>query len=99
MKYSADWNTNTKFCYLAQIVFETILKNFSPEFLMNETNTEFVSKLIESFLPYSERHYSRLSKLAQQIMFIDFAWQNMKLENSDNSLNMDYQNNDTSIRD
>ena len=66
-----------------------IVRNISPEFLLDETNQEYASKLIEEFLPYTERHYNRLSKLAQQIMFIDFAWQNMKLENT-----LDYQNND-----
>ncbi|CAF0778878.1 unnamed protein product [Brachionus calyciflorus] len=80
LKYANDWNTNTKFCLIAQIVFELILRNYPPEFLVDNTNSEFAPKLIEQFLPYTERHNARLSKLAQQIMFIDFAWQNMKLE-------------------
>ena len=27
-----------------------------------------------------ERHYARLEKMMQQIMFVDFTWNNMKLE-------------------
>jgi hypothetical protein len=58
-----------------------LLKNYPPEQLLDNTsNYENASKLIEQFLPYTERHYTRMNKLAQQIMFIDFAWQNMKLE-------------------
>jgi hypothetical protein len=48
------------------------------------SNNEYVTKLLEQFLPYTERHSARLGKLAQQIMFIDYCWQNMKLnENID----------------
>ncbi len=82
LKYAIEWNTNTKFCHYAQIVFELIMRNYPPEFLVeNGNNFEFSSKLIEQFLPYTERHSVRLNKLAQQIMFIDFAWSNMKLNN------------------
>ena len=62
-------------------MFELLLKNYPPEELLdNSSNYEFASKLIEQFLPYTERHYTRIGKLAQQVMFIDFVWQNMKLE-------------------
>jgi U3 small nucleolar RNA-associated protein 13 len=84
LKYAVEWNTNTKYFQIAQIVFELILRNYPPEFLTDNTTNEqmeFASKIVEQFLPYTERHYSRLNKLAQQCMFIDFAWQNMKLEN------------------
>ncbi|RNA33216.1 transducin beta 3 [Brachionus plicatilis] len=80
LKYANDWNTNTKFCLIAQVVFELIMRNYPPEFLIDESNYEFAAKIIEQFLPYSERHFARLNKLSQQIMFLDFAWQNMKLE-------------------
>jgi U3 small nucleolar RNA-associated protein 13 len=86
LKYALDWNTNTKFYQIAQIVFELVLRNYPPEFLTADNNasreeSELAQKLVEQFLPYTQRHYSRLNKLAQQCMFIDFAWQNMKLEN------------------
>ncbi len=84
LKYAIEWNTNTKFFRIAQVAFELILRNYPPEFLtdnISNEQVEFASKLVEQFLPYTERHYSRLNKLAQQCMFIDFAWQNMKLEN------------------
>jgi U3 small nucleolar RNA-associated protein 13 len=69
------------------VVVELVLKNYPPEFLIeNESNYEFASKLVEQFMPYTERHYSRLNKLAQQCMFIDFTFQNMKL-NNDNDEN------------
>ena len=84
IKYGVEWNTNTKFCYIAQILFEIIFRNYPPDFLIDEENhdSEFATKLVEQFMPYTERHYSRVNKLAQQVMFIDFAWQNMKLDNN-----------------
>jgi len=81
LKYGIDWNTNTKFCHLSQALFELIVRNYPPEFLLEAGNSlEFGSKLIEQFLPYTERHGARLNRLSQQIMFIDFAWSNMKLQ-------------------
>ena len=81
LKYAIGWNTNTRFCHLSQTLFELILRNYPPEFLIESANNfEFSSKIIEQFLPYTERHNARLNKLAQQIMFIDFAWSNMKLQ-------------------
>lgn len=89
MKYAIGWNTNTKFCHLSQALFEIILRNFPPEFLIESNdNLEFSSKLIEQFLPYTERHNARLNKLAQQIMFIDYAWANMKLDAPSNGHSM-----------
>ena len=81
LKYANDWNTNTKFCHQAQIIFEIVLRNFPPQFLMEDANNfEFGSKLIQQFLPYTDRHSARLNRLSQQIMFIDYAWSNMKLD-------------------
>lgn len=88
LKYAIGWNTNTKFCHLSQALFEVILRNYPPEFMIESANNfEFSSKLIEQFLPYTERHNARLNKLAQQIMFIDFAWSNMKLNNLETDMN------------
>ena len=83
LKYASEWNTNTKFCHLAQTVLELVFKSVSGEFLMKEENHEFATKLIEDFLPYTERHYTRVNKLLQQAQFIDFVWENMKLKDND----------------
>lgn len=84
IKYAVDWNTNTKFCHLAQTLFELVLRNYPPEFFtdaggVDSETTVNASKLVQQFMPYSERHYSRLNRLVQQLMFIDYAWSNMKL--------------------
>lgn len=60
-------------------MFELVLRNYPPETFMNESDNEYATKLVEQFMPYTERHGTRLNKLAQQIMFIDYCWQNMKL--------------------
>jgi hypothetical protein len=80
LKYASEWNTNTKFYYIAQVVIEVILKNYGPEFFLDESNKEFTQKFVEDTLPYTERHAARIDKLCQNVMFIDFAWQNIKLD-------------------
>ena len=81
LRYAIEWNTNTRFCHIAQSVFEVVFRNYPPEFLLCNSS-ELGPKLIEQFLPYTERHQARLNKLAQQLMFIDFTWSSMKLADS-----------------
>jgi hypothetical protein len=46
-------------------------------------------KFIEHVLPYTERHSARLNRMAQQIMFIDYLWHNMKLNDDQNLKEID----------
>ncbi|XP_062820586.1 transducin beta-like protein 3 isoform X1 [Anolis carolinensis] len=76
LKFSAEWNTNSRNCVAAQTVLETLLKNEAPESLLQY---EGVKGAVESLLPYTERHFQRLNRLLQASTFVDFLWQNMKL--------------------
>ena len=79
MRYSIEWNTNSRYCHVAQCVFEIVLRHFPPETFLDHNHGELATKLVEQFMPYSERHYARLNKLSQSVMFIDYLWHNMKL--------------------
>ena len=57
LKYSIDWNTNSKFCHNAQALIEVILNNFPMEFLMKLNN---FSNILQQFLPYSGESFIKL---------------------------------------
>ena len=50
LKYSIDWNTNSKYCHNSQALIWIILNNYSLEFLMKMNN---FANIIEQLLPYS----------------------------------------------
>ncbi|XP_066496660.1 transducin beta-like protein 3 [Tiliqua scincoides] len=76
LKFSTTWNTNSRNCHEAQAVIETLLKHEAPECLLQYDG---IKAAVESLLPYTERHFQRLSRLLQATTFLDFMWQNMKL--------------------
>ncbi|XP_061329291.1 transducin beta-like protein 3 [Pezoporus flaviventris] len=76
LAFLVTWNTNSRNCHEAQAVVETLLKHEAPETLLQYSG---IKPAVESLLPYTERHFQRLSRLLQATMFIDFMWQNMRL--------------------
>uniref|UniRef100_A0A8B9CAN2 Transducin beta like 3 n=1 Tax=Anser brachyrhynchus TaxID=132585 RepID=A0A8B9CAN2_9AVES len=76
LAFLVTWNTNSRNCHEAQAVIETLLKHEAPDSLLQYSG---IKSAVESLLPYTERHFQRLSRLLQASMFIDFMWQNMRL--------------------
>ncbi|XP_010133416.1 PREDICTED: transducin beta-like protein 3, partial [Buceros rhinoceros silvestris] len=76
LTFLVTWNTNSRNCHEAQAVIETLLKQEAPDSLLQYSG---IKSAVESLLPYTERHFQRLSRLLQASMFIDFMWQNMRL--------------------
>uniref|UniRef100_A0A8B9M624 Transducin beta like 3 n=1 Tax=Accipiter nisus TaxID=211598 RepID=A0A8B9M624_9AVES len=76
LTFLVTWNTNSRNCHEAQAVMETLLKHEAPDSLLQYSG---IKSAVESLLPYTERHFQRLSRLLQASMFIDFMWQNMRL--------------------
>ncbi|KAF4792020.1 Transducin beta-like protein 3 [Turdus rufiventris] len=74
--FLVTWNTNSRNCHEAQAVLETLLKHEAPDNLLQFSG---VKSAVESLLPYTERHFQRLSRLLQASTFIEFMWQNMRL--------------------
>jgi U3 small nucleolar RNA-associated protein 13 len=50
LKYATQWNTNSKYCHVAQAFIEIILNNYAPEQLLKFDN---ISSVIEQVLPYT----------------------------------------------
>ncbi|KAL1441233.1 hypothetical protein MTO96_008655 [Rhipicephalus appendiculatus] len=76
LKFASTWNTNSKHSAAAQAVLNVVLKSHSPKRLLALPNSRAT---IEAFIPYTERHFQRISRLKQQAMFLDYLWCNMKL--------------------
>ena len=74
------WNTNSKFYIVSQIILNIIFCNIPNEKLKE---IEGIRKHMESILPYSQRHMSRLDKLLQDTSILDYTSQLMKLSKSD----------------
>ena len=73
------WNTNSKNCWVAQLVMSTCLPRLIRE--LNDEDTDHdVSQLrsiVESMISYSERHYARVKRLGISSHFVRFLSQNV----------------------
>uniref|UniRef100_A0A9L0R2U5 Transducin beta like 3 n=1 Tax=Equus caballus TaxID=9796 RepID=A0A9L0R2U5_HORSE len=76
LRFCVTWNTNSRHCHEAQAVLGVLLRHEAPEELLAY---EGVRASLEALLPYTERHFQRLSRTLQAATFLDFLWHNMKL--------------------
>lgn len=66
MRYLNKWNTNARTSCLAQQTLSVILKSTPVEQL---TQVEEIKKVVDGLVPYTERHFNRLSRL-QQVTYL-----------------------------
>jgi U3 small nucleolar RNA-associated protein 13 len=71
-----DWNTNAKLSFVAQNVLYSIFKTYHPTTLLELPHFK---EILQSLLPYTERHYHRIDRLLQQSFIIDFLLSQMQL--------------------
>ncbi|XP_040829919.1 transducin beta-like protein 3 [Ochotona curzoniae] len=76
LRFCVTWNTNSRHCHEAQAVLGVLLRHEAPQELLAY---EGVRATLEALLPYTERHFQRLSRTLQAATFLDFLWHNMKL--------------------
>ncbi|TEA31814.1 hypothetical protein DBR06_SOUSAS8310041 [Sousa chinensis] len=76
LRFCVTWNTNSRHCHEAQAVLAVLLQHEAPEELLAYDG---VRASLEALLPYTERHFQRLSRMLQAATFLDFLWHNMKL--------------------
>uniref|UniRef100_A0A915DEC9 U3 small nucleolar RNA-associated protein 13 C-terminal domain-containing protein n=1 Tax=Ditylenchus dipsaci TaxID=166011 RepID=A0A915DEC9_9BILA len=57
--------------------FESRLRNIRPDEFLKLPNSE---SLVKAFLPYSNRHYERLSNLRTSVSFLDYVFSRMRLD-------------------
>ncbi|XP_078414788.1 transducin beta-like protein 3 [Cetorhinus maximus] len=76
LKFCIMWNTNSKNCHEAQSIVQILLRNETPEQLLQYNG---IKAAVEGLIPYTERHFQRVNRLFQASMFLDYMWQNMRL--------------------
>ncbi|CAL8091733.1 unnamed protein product [Calicophoron daubneyi] len=67
--YAINWNTRARTSVVAQYVLNWILSTFTPEHLLRWPG---FAKTVESLLPYTARHYQRISRLQEQLAILDY---------------------------
>ncbi|KAI5723613.1 hypothetical protein M8J76_008726 [Diaphorina citri] len=72
LKCAVTWNTNAKHAYAAQLVLSVLL-----ELQCTMVSKSFQGSL-EALLPYTQRHFARLSQLSQDVHFLKYTTALMK---------------------
>ena len=75
-KFTVSWNTNSRNCHEAQAVLKGLLQCTPPDEIEMYPDAQ---SIIEALLPYTDRHFQRLSRVAQQATFLDYTWAVMKM--------------------
>jgi len=73
--YTVKWNTNSRHSEAAQSVLHIVLTNRLPEELLKLSGAR---DWVEGLLPYTEKHFQRLSRLQMKSKFTTFLVANMK---------------------
>ena len=76
LEYLATWNTNSKHTITSQNVLFSLLS--SSQYHSFSSNPK-LRVYWEALIPYTERHFERLTKLQQQATFLQYTWDRMKL--------------------
>jgi U3 small nucleolar RNA-associated protein 13 len=74
IQHAVNWNTNSKTCRIAQVVFQVIMS----EILTDDLKLPGIEKLIEESLPYSDRHYKRMTEYLKDLKFVEYTFQCMQ---------------------
>ncbi|XP_038212377.1 transducin beta-like protein 3 [Zerene cesonia] len=69
LRFASEWNTNTKNYHAAQLVFNIL----APEIISGKLQVPSLANFIEGALPYTERHFERLTNLLQDLNFISYT--------------------------
>uniref|UniRef100_UPI00358F3981 transducin beta-like protein 3 n=1 Tax=Myxine glutinosa TaxID=7769 RepID=UPI00358F3981 len=76
LTFCVTWNTNSRHCHEAQLILSITFRHIPPEDLLR---MPAMRSTVESLLPYTERHFQRLTKLLQATKFLDYMWHHMRL--------------------
>lgn len=68
-KYASLWNTNSKNCHVAQLVINILLDDIQS----GEFKPAGLASLLEGTIPYTERHFHRLTQLLQDLHFVKYT--------------------------
>lgn len=105
LRYARDWNSNSKTSSVAQNVLYAIVKLRSIEDFTVSKNESLgpspdsdpqkqssLKEVIDGWIPYTERHLSRLDRLIQESFVLDYILSEMDgdiFEGEDDAMNVD----------
>ncbi|KAK6201268.1 WD40-repeat-containing domain protein [Scheffersomyces amazonensis] len=69
-----DWNVNFKYFEISQKLISVVISNIEDEKL---AEIKGLMKIIDSIIPYSERHFTRIDDLIEQSYILDYAVEQM----------------------
>uniref|UniRef100_A0A1B6ELF2 U3 small nucleolar RNA-associated protein 13 C-terminal domain-containing protein n=1 Tax=Cuerna arida TaxID=1464854 RepID=A0A1B6ELF2_9HEMI len=72
LKLATEWNSVSKNCYAAQMVISCLIDDITEGSLHIEKNT------LETLLPYTERHFKRMTQLMQDLHILQYTATLMK---------------------
>ncbi|KAL9692624.1 hypothetical protein quinque_005543 [Culex quinquefasciatus] len=74
LKHAIEWNTNSRNCRPAQLVLNILLQ----EILAGAFQVSELNKHLTAALPYTERHFARMTEYAKDLKFIEYTLQCMQ---------------------
>jgi U3 small nucleolar RNA-associated protein 13 len=77
LQHAVNWNTNSKNSKPAQIVFNIMLQ----EILSGKYKVDGLQKIIEDSLPYSDRHFKRMTEYLKDLKFVEYTMECMQSYN------------------
>lgn len=80
LKHVTTWNTNSKNSRPAQFVLNILLK----EIVGGDLKISGLGKVIEETLPYTERHFNRLTEYMKDLKFLEYTLTCMQPHGADN---------------
>ncbi|XP_063995708.1 transducin beta-like protein 3 [Diachasmimorpha longicaudata] len=78
MRAAIGWNTNSRNCQAAQLVINALLND--PE--SSNLETSGLSSSLEALIPYTDRHFKRVTRLLQDLHFLNYTVNYIKPHNT-----------------
>lgn len=69
LQHAVNWNTNRRNSRPAQLVFNVMLQ----EILSGKYQVQGLGKIIEESLPYSDRHFKRMTEYLKDLKFVEYT--------------------------
>ena len=74
LEHAVNWNTNSRNCRPAQLVFDVMMQ----EILSGKYQVQGLGKIIEESLPYSDRHFKRMTEYLKDLKFVEYTMKLMQ---------------------
>lgn len=74
LQHAVNWNTNSRNCRASQLVFDIMMQ----EILSGKYQVQGLGKIIEESLPYSDRHFKRMTEYLKDLKFVEYTMKLMQ---------------------